>query len=156
MSTLIAGYQLQLNDIKKDLPKKARQILIDNVKEVLDLLRETQLNEGVDSSGKVIGRYSKATEEYAADPYNTPRKDKIAGQPYNFEWTGGLFDEMYLFFDDMKSFGIFSANEKANYLKSKYSKNADIFDLTEENNELVNQKILMPKLIEWVLSQIKI
>ena len=94
-----------------------REILRDKWTEVFKILTDEQLGLGLDAKGKVIGRYSKATEGYAADPENRPRQPKIAGEPFNFEWTGGLFDELYLTFDSKDSYTLFSYDAKASFLK---------------------------------------
>ncbi|MEL4307430.1 hypothetical protein [Joostella sp. CR20] len=151
METAILEYQSEVEKVKKELPQLARDILIRNVNKVLKIIKEDQLSEGKDSSGKVVGRYSRATEQFASDPYNTPRQPKEAGQPYNFEWTGGLFDNMHLFFEDMKSYSIFSADEKALFLQKVYG---DIFTMTEANNDRVNNEIILPELIEYMVKRL--
>ncbi len=61
---------------------------------VSDLVKE-QLNEGENSSGEVIGVYKPLTQLIASNPsaYGqvNPIKPKIAGEPYNLQWSGGFF-----------------------------------------------------------------
>lgn len=152
-------YDKAINSVKKDLPNILRKILIDKRDQVIKILKEEQLAEGIDSSGKVVrkkngkkGVYSKNTPDYI-DPTNPPRQDKIPGQPYNFEWTGGLFDNMFLEFEDMKSFSLFSQDSKAKMLEKEYG---DIFTLTKSNNERINQEILRPEMYEVITQRLYI
>ena len=143
MSELVRQYQTGIKSIKNELSNTIRQILRDKWDEVLKILTDEQLGLGLDSKGKIIGRYSKATEGYAADPENRPRQDKVAGQPYNFEWTGGTFDEMFLTFDSKDTYTLFSYDAKATFLKDTYG---DIFDFTEAHNQRINYEIILPEL----------
>jgi len=72
-----------------------------NDPEVLNLivkLNKTQLSKGKDSEGFLLGTYAVLTEDIARNYryYDVPKPitDKIAGQPYNFEWTGGFFNSI--------------------------------------------------------------
>lgn len=150
MVDTLEPYVKAIEDIKKELPQFLRKVLIDRRTEVLNILREEQLGYGLDSSGKVIGRYSKNTPSYI-DPRNPPRQDKTPGEPYNFEWKGGLFDDMYLHFEDLKSYSLFSQDEKAKYLEAEYG---DIFTLTKTNNERINQEILRPAMYEFIIQRL--
>lgn len=143
MSKVVQPYLRGVGSIKNELSNTIRQILRDKWPEVLKILTDEQLGLGIDSKGKLIGRYSKATEGYAADPENRPRQPKIAGQPYNFEWTGGTFDEMFLTFDSKDTYTLFSYDAKATFLKDTYG---DIFDFTEAHNQRINYEIIAPEL----------
>lgn len=150
MVDVLEPYVKEIADIKKDLPKILRKILIDNRDEVIQILKNEQLAEGIDSKGKVVGRYSINTPSYI-DPTNPPRQDKEPGQPYNFEWTGGLFDNMYLHFEDLKSYSLFSEDSKAKFLEKEYG---DIFTLTEKNNERINNEILRPLMYDEIIKRL--
>lgn len=81
-----------LEFIKKPL---TRQTLLSSVREAvsqnelaLSQMQKDQWNDGENKQGKIIGRYSKTSEEYAREfGANEP---KIAGEPYNLDWTGDL------------------------------------------------------------------
>ena len=139
----VQKYLSGVGGIKNNLSNMIREILRDKWTEVFKILTDEQLGLGLDAKGKVIGRYSKATEGYAADPDNRPRQPKIAGEPFNFEWTGGLFDELYLTFDSKDSYTLFSYDAKATFLKDTYG---DIFDFTEAHNQRINFEIIAPEL----------
>lgn len=150
MVDVLEPYVKEIADIKRDLPNILRKILIDRRDEVIKILKEEQLSEGIDSSGKVVGKYSRNTPNYI-DPTNPPRQDKIPGTPYNFEWTGGLFDNFYLHFEDLKSYSLFSQDSKAKMLEEQYG---DIFTLTKANNERINQEILRPEMYEEIIRRL--
>jgi hypothetical protein len=150
MVDVLEPYTKEIADLKRDLPNVLRKILIKRRDEVIKILKTEQLAEGIDSKGRVVGRYSANTKNFI-DPSNPPRQDKIAGQPYNFEWTGGLFDKMYLHFEDLNSFSLFSQDSKAQMLEKEYG---DIFTLTEQNNERINQEILRPAMYDEIINRL--
>ena len=153
MSKVVQPYLRGVESIKNELSNTIRAILRDKWSEVLKILTDEQLGLGLDSKGKLIGRYSKATEGYAADPENRPRQPKVAGQPYNFEWTGGTFDELYLTFDSKDTYTLFSYDAKATFLKDTYG---DIFDFTEAHNQRINYEIILPELDRKLTQKLKL
>lgn len=150
MVDTLEPYVKEIADLKRELPQILRKILIERRDKVLRILKDEQLGEGKNSKGHIIGRYSKNTPSYI-NPSNPPKQPKIPGQPYNFEWTGSLFDKMYLAFDDLKSYSLFSQDEKASFLQKEYG---DIFTLTKQNNERVNQEILRPEMYEIIIKRL--
>jgi hypothetical protein len=156
MVDVLEPYVKEIADLKRDLPNILRKILIKKRDDVIRILKEEQLSEGIDSKGKVVGTYSYLTKQYAdeelqASGGRTPRKDKTPGQPYNFEWSGGLFDNFYMHFEDKESFSLFSQDEKANFLEKEYG---DIFTLTKSNNERINQEILRPEMYDEIIKRL--
>ena len=143
MNKQVTKYQSGLKGLQNELPNIIRQILKDNWSIVFKILTDEQLGKGTDSKGKIIGTYKKITESYAADPENRARKPKEAGKPYNFEWTGGTFDELFLTFDSLDTYTLFSHDSKATFLKDTYG---DIFDFTKAHNERINFEIVLPEL----------
>ena len=101
-------------------------------------LQKKQLNEGEDNEGDIFGTYTEATEHW---PRNyTPRKPKIAGQPYNFQDTGGLFDGMELLVDG-KQAQFWSKDEKTPFLVQQYD---GLFGLQDDNLKEVIRKVIFP------------
>lgn len=66
-------------------------IIEENQEEITSLNKE-RLREGKNIDGSIVGYYTLFTENIARK--SNPRKPKRAGEPYNFEWTGSLFDSM--------------------------------------------------------------
>lgn len=124
---------------------------IRNTEKIALSLQKQQLNEGRDNEDRLIGVYSKSTEDRYG-PGNQPRKPKIAGQPYNFEDTGGLFDNMLLLYDDNKV-SFWSKDGKTELLVDKYQ---NLFGLDDYNlrNYLLNS--ILPVLIPNIKQVLKI
>lgn len=108
--------------------KKLREILLD--------YQKIRLNKGLDTSGKVIGTYSFATEQIAK--LENPVEPKIFGEPYNFEYTGDFFKGMQLVFKGNEA--VFrSKDSKEKLLTSKYE---DLLGYTNEDwIEFLNTKL---------------
>ena len=113
-------------------------------------LNQIQLSQGRNISGEIIGTYAAATEAIAASQ-NT-RRPKSAGTPYNFEWTGDLFDGMRIRVTS-EYVEIFSTAPHAEILTETYGDvfgENSIFGLTEENlAEFVRTK-LSPEVQNYV------
>lgn len=101
-------------------------------------LNKEQLSKGESATGDLFGTYSKATEEIAK--LENPRKPKIAGQPYNYEYTGGLFDGFELLVDEHNT-QFWSNDEKTPFLVVKYK---DLFGLQDDNLQKVISKVILP------------
>ena len=154
MVDVLEPYVKEIADLKRDLPNILRKILINRKQDVLKILKDEQLGKGFDASGKVIGTYSETTEIISIENQllgRKPRKPKVAGQPYNFEDTGSLFDNMDMMFEDLKSFSLFSKDSKANFLEKEYG---DIYTLTNKHNERVNQEILRPEMYDEIIKRL--
>lgn len=103
-------------------------------------LQKQQLSQGQDIFGNTIGEYSQLTEQIAQ--LENPRKPKIAGEPYNFEWTGNFFDGIRL--EVRRDTAIFSSSDsKTPLLVAQYG---DIFGLSDENLTEVVSRVLLPAL----------
>lgn len=97
-------------------------------------LQKSQLDEGRDNKGGLIGEYTKKTEELAKN--ERTRKPKIAGEPYNFQYTGGLFDKMVLLYEKPNVI-FYSKDSKTELLVDTYQ---NLFGLDDYNlnNYLAN------------------
>lgn len=103
-----------IESLKSKIPIWIKDAIFENAELIINLLQENQLAKGKDSSGSVVGVYSWTTEVYyAKDPQNKPRKPKVKGEPYNFEWSGELFDSMNIKVNTPSSeFDIYSSTGK--------------------------------------------
>ncbi len=101
-------------------------------------LQQKQLDKGEDNEGDVFGVYSEATENWERN--YTPRKPKEAGQPYNFQDTGGLFDGMELLVDGTQA-QFWSKDEKTPFLVDEYT---NLFGLQDDNLKEVISKVIYP------------
>lgn len=150
-----------IESLKSKIPEVAKDAIFENAEFIISLLQDNQLSLGKDSYGKYInsggvynGFYKRSTEDfYAKDPYNRPRQPKIAGQPYNMEWTGEFFDSMNIKVDANDSrYEIFSSTGKDRFLEQIYG--TELTDLNQEQNDWVNKNIIEPYLASWISSQV--
>ena len=133
-----------IEGLKDKIPLWIKDALFENAELIINILQEKQLSEGKDSSGNIVGRYSWATDVYYANnPQNKPRQPKTAGQPYNFEWSGELFDSMNIKVNTVENgFDVFSVTGKDKFLEKQF--NSELTKLTKENNDWVNENIITP------------
>lgn len=139
-----------LDTIKDQVPIWAMESIMENADFIISILQDNQLSKGLDSSGTVVGTYFWTTEyQYARDPQNRPRKPKVTGSPYNFEWSGEFFDSMNLKVDTKESkFNIFSVTGKDRILEQYFRR--DLTTFTKENNDYVNTTIIEPYLAQKI------
>lgn len=63
------------------------KVSVSENEQILTQLQKDQWSEGKDKNGQIIGKYSKSTQYIAKE---SGINNKIAGQPYNLDWTGQL------------------------------------------------------------------
>lgn len=103
-----------------------------------------RLEEGENVQGQIVGTYSRATElEALFGEGPRPIQPKVEGEPYNFQWTGGLFDGMKIeVFGDRAEFT--STDAKTNELRNKYG---DIFGIQPQDYQEALRDKLIPDFI---------
>lgn len=137
-----------LDEVARKIPFWAMEAVKVNADDILMRYKNFQLSKGIDGAGRELGTYSDSTFEYAeADNITTP---KIPGAPYNFYWTGETMENLYLTNFDEKSgtYDIFTVAGKKAMLEREFSN--VIFDLTEENNNWINENIVEPYLAQKI------
>lgn len=113
-------------------------------------IQKKRLNKGLDTSGKVIGTYSFATEQIAKT--QNPVKPKRYGEPYNFEYTGDFFKGMELLFKGNEA--VFrSKDSKEQLLTSKYE---DLMGYTDEDWVEFLNKDLYPAFMKSFRAKVKL
>jgi len=134
----------ELEKLKQEVPKQAERIVLKSKERILDLIREDQLfNKGIDGNGKKLIAYK---------PFTVAVK-RLEGQPTDRTTLfnkGKFYDGFDLLYTDQNSIGVFSRDSKTPDLIEKYGK--DIFTFTVDNNKIVNEEIVLPQLIEWLLN----
>ena len=141
----------KLRGIIAGLEDEAAKIIQDNAELILELLKKGQLDKGLTSDGRIAGYYSPVTDAIASSAITLavgrPRQDKVAGQPYNFDWTGKWRDSMFVkTLRSEKGFDILSSDTKTAMLEDFVG--ARLTKLTEEHNDFINEHILLPQLLE--------
>ena len=144
----VLDYQKKLNSI--NVHSIVKGAVNKNTKKILDINR-SEMNDGLDIFGKVVGKYSKASEEFAK--HTNPSKPKKAGANYNFQDTLKLFKGMVIEFDGkvlkIDSNGIDSVK------KDIFITDAQVLGLSIKKGDIVNFDILLPELqqkIKQILS----
>lgn len=137
----------RVSDAQASIEMIMMQIMEEYREKILDLNREKQLyNEGITTEGEIIGTYSWWTEEY----FGGREKGKIAGDPYNFEDTGDMFEGFSLEFNDGQ-LKIFSTDWKADMWEKEIKNRGlkgSLQGLTEENQLILNQEYIRPELLQ--------
>ncbi len=160
MANPITPYRNNISKIKDDLEKVAQEILLRNSGKILDLIQKGQLGIGLDPFGQPLqhpqkssnyGKYEPVTAGFWANQTPTPKKPKVTGSTYNFEWSGDTFSTMFLEMRGDSVFEIFTKDGKQSLLENAYGK---IFNLSKQNNEIVNQVILLPELYKYVVNNL--
>lgn len=117
--------------------KRYEGILIDYV--------QGQLEQGQNPQGKVVGTYSRATELESLFGEVRPILPKREGDPFNFQWTGGFFDGMFLKVG--KDEAVFGSNDKQSLLEGKYG---DLLGLQIKNWIEAKEKYILPAFISEI------
>lgn len=136
-----------LRRLRNEVPKQAYKIIHELNEKILDYVREKQLFEkGIDGKGNLLKPYT---------PFTIAMK-KLKGEVYNRTTlldTEDFYKAFYLEASNME-ITIWSRDIKTEKLVEKYGK--DIFLLTPDHNYEVNEKLIKPRLIEWLINSIEI
>ena len=134
----------ELERLKQEVPKQAERIVLKSKERILDLIREDQLfDKGIDGKGNKLLAYK---------PFTIAVK-RIEGKPTDRTTLfnkGKFYAGFDLLYTDQNSIGVFSRDSKTPDLIEKYGK--DIFTFTVDNNKVINEQIVLPQLIEWLLN----
>ena len=134
--TTIHDYLQNAIKVKKEMPKEIERIVIENKKQILDLNREKQLFDmGIDADGNLLQGYKPITIAI--------KKQK--GEVYN---RTTLLDtgDFYKGFDLLLRNGVISIYSKDSKSMDLVDKYGNIFGLIEENQLIVNNKIVLPEI----------
>ncbi len=119
-------------------------------------LNQIQLSNNKNILDQSIGEYKLSTQLIASSQFT--RQPKIAGQGYNFEWSGDLFDGMRIRVTN-SYVEIYSTASHANEVEDKFSGvsgNSLLFGLTEPSKAELIAKIILPELRKEVCAILEI
>ena len=151
MASVVTKYINNLQSISDKMEIIAKDAVIQNAEFIIFTLTERQLALGLNSAGAISGRYAPYTSLKASDPYNQPRREKRRGEPYNWDWSGELFETMNVKAES-DSFSIFSTTGKDKMLEAHFK--MKLTKLTEENNKMINETIILPYLMKYLLDHL--
>ena len=146
-TAVMQPYFQQLARLKQQATAQAKIIVNELKGEIIPYITERQLfDRGIDGQGKRLEPYS---------PFTIAIK-KQKGEVYNRTTlldTGDFYEGFTLIAQNDEMI-FYSSDYKTPELVSKYGK--DIFTLTVEHNTEINDKIILPRLIERLLNSIEI
>ena len=144
----VLDYKNKLNSISvQSLVKDA----VDKHSKQIVKVNQQELSQGKNFFGESVGVYSKSTEDIAKK--ENPRKPKKAGSPFNFEYTGELFDKMFIKYNG-KVISI-SSKGKGDSEKTLFIEGNNLLGFNDVSAEIINFEILLPDLqqkIKQILS----
>lgn len=123
---------------------------------IKDLIGE-QWERGENKDGDAVGLYTPYTEKLAI--IQSPVMPKIAGEPYNLMWTGSMFNQMLIIYEDF-GLNITSESDTKDKIISRISDNGlvqspySIFGLNNENLKTL-YIALNSDLIEGVMRKLR-
>ena len=143
--TEVTPYIKRLADIKKQATRQAGEIIEELQNLIIPYVRDRQLyQQGIDGKGERLQDYKPLTVIIK----------RAKGQPTDRTTLldSGAFYRGFFASSKNDLLVITSKDSKTPDLLAKYG--PDIFTLTVEHNKEVNEKIILPALIEWLLKQI--
>lgn len=159
MSSVFQPFIDNLDNTKARIHDISKDIITQNSAEIV-LLVKSQLSSGKNSYGKPLtwsggsGYYAWATQKYydndnrkSSSAFQVP---KTEGTPYNFTWTGETLDNLELGEVKQYVYEVTTVAYKQLLLESIYG---EIFDLTDEHNDYINDTLLLPQLIERIFNE---
>ena len=147
----IDDYIKNLEKLISLIPDEVENIVLKK-KDVIINMNFTNIEEGVDSEGKVLrntnkkykGTYTKATEQLSKMPPR-PLLPKSAGSLFNFVNTGDFAMGMDVIFNKNKV-NIFSTGTGSGDKKDFFDGYKNLFGLTKEQQLELNYEIIKPEL----------
>ena len=131
-----------LNKLKGvNIPSLTKLVIKENEKEIISV-NQQELSQGRNYLGQIVGTYSKKTELISKQ--TNPRQPKKAGQPYNFEDTGDLFDRMFLTLTGIKL--KINSRGKGDSDKKLFVDQNDLLGFNDVSGQIVNNEIIKPDL----------
>tara|TARA_R110000782_G_scaffold134683_6_gene227026 strand:+ start:43 stop:489 length:447 start_codon:yes stop_codon:yes gene_type:complete len=131
-----------LNKLKGvNINSLTKLVIKENEKEIIQV-NQQELSQGRNFLGQSVGLYSKTTELLSKD--TNPRRPKKAGQPYNFEDTGDLFDGMFLKLTGVKL--KIDSKGKGDQDKKLFISQNELLGFDDKSEEIINYEIIKPDL----------
>jgi len=106
-------------------------------------VNQIALDKGENYLGQTVGLYSKSTELISKES-PTPNKPKIAGSPYNFDWSGNLLERMFITYSNSKI--KFDSRGKGDNQKQLFVSINRLLGVDENGEKIINFEIILPGL----------
>lgn len=150
--SILKQYIQRLENVEHNFESIAIKAVLDNEKYILDLLKNEQLGEGLDSFGRNIlhphgnaaGTYQPRTVEYWAKKY-PPRTKKTVGGKFNMDWSGKFKDSMTVK-TDSDGYTVDSLTKRA--MEAIYG--TKLTKLKKDLSDRIDKKIIQPALYKHI------
>jgi hypothetical protein len=117
-------------------------VIKEKTKEIIEV-NQKELREGKNFVGQTVGLYAKSTELISKES-PTPNQPKIAGQPYNFDWSGNLFEREFITYSNAKI--KFDSRGKGDNQKQLFVSVNRLLGVDEKGEKIINFEIVLPGL----------
>ena len=132
-----------LNNLKKvSIPSLTAVVIKENQNQIVQV-NQIALDKGENYIGQTVGLYSKSTELISKES-PTPNKPKIAGSPYNFDWSGNLLERMFITYSNAKI--KFDSRGKGDNEKQLFVSVNRLLGVDEKGEKIINFEIVLPGL----------
>lgn len=138
-------YFEKLQTLKAQVANKTYQLVAELQSEITSLITERQLfDKGIDGQGNSLGQYAALTVviKRSKGQIHDHITLRDTGEFYEGFYAIGKYEKLH----------IFSTDAKAEDLLEDYG--PDIFVLTPDHANYVNNELLAPKLNEWLLKEL--
>jgi hypothetical protein len=132
-----------LSNLKKvNIQSLTAVVIKENTKEIIEV-NQKELREGKNFVGQTVGLYAKSTELISKES-PTPNQPKIAGQPYNFDWSGNLLEREFITYRNATI--KFDSRGKGDNQKQLFVTINRLLGVDENGEKIINFKIILPDL----------
>ena len=143
----VVQYQRKLKSF--NVESNVKKSVKESSEEIVNL-NKVNLNKGLNSIDKVVGRYSSFTAGWAKKL--KPNKPKIFGSLYNFDWTGSFINGIFITYENSKI--KFSSRGMGDAKKSTFITSKKLLGLSDVKGKMINDVILTPILRKLFKSHI--
>ena len=124
-----------------NVQSNVEKAVVESSDEIVNL-NKINLSKGLNSLGKLVGKYSPFTAAWTKK--FKPNKPKIAGTNYNFDWTGAFINGIFITYENNKV--KFFSRGMGLSKKTRFIKNNKLLGLGKSKIKSINNKILAPQL----------
>lgn len=152
----IQEYKKKFQQLRSIISDEAERIIYANEEEIC-LMNIQNIDDHIGSDGQILrntnkkysGRYTLATQMIAAS--ERPLLPKIAGDQYNWMWTGQFIGGFKLrVIKNSTQIEIFSTGEGSGLKKDFFDGYKNLYGLTIEDQRVLNQEIIKPELEKFI------
>ena len=151
MLAVTSIYINAIEQVESQIDERLQQIASENEIEIVDFVRKNQLfDRGIDGTGRKLKPYSEFTKKLKrATGLPVDRRTHYqTGKTYNAYYPKLRGDRLFIKNENKTANGF----DLGNYLNEVNG--GRVYELTEENNDYINDEIFSPKLLSWAIKEI--